>query len=91
LAAVIFGDSLYEAVLYVRGKIHSLGADAQEEPLQAADIAALGELLKQAGFDANPRDFKRIGSDRRGGCITGTRSIRGSIKSRNGISIWTWS
>ena len=59
------GDSLYEAVLYVRGKIHSLGADAQEEPLQAADIAALGDLLKQAGFDANPREFKRIGSARR--------------------------
>ena len=27
------GDSLYEAVIYVRGKIKSLGADAREEPM----------------------------------------------------------
>ena len=27
------GDSLYEAVIYVRGSIKSLGADAQEEPM----------------------------------------------------------
>ena len=27
------GDSLYEAVLYVRGKIRSLGADARIEPM----------------------------------------------------------
>ena len=59
------GDSLYEAVLYVQGKIHSLGADAQEEPLQDADLTAVGELLRQAGLDANPRNFKRIGSARR--------------------------
>jgi glutamate synthase domain-containing protein 3 len=59
------GDSLYEAVLYVRGRIHSLGADAQEEPLQDSDRTAIGELLRQAGIAADPRDFKRIGSARR--------------------------
>lgn len=59
------GDSLYEAVLYIRGKIHSLGADAQEEPMQDSDIAAVGDLLQRAGFDANPREFKRIASARK--------------------------
>lgn len=59
------GDSLYEAVLYVGGKIHSLGADAQEEAVQAADVTAIENLLRQAGVAANPRDFKRIGSARR--------------------------
>src|SRR6187200_2551817 len=37
-AGPALGDSLYEAVIYVRGTLHGLGADAQEEPMQAADI-----------------------------------------------------
>lgn len=59
------GDSLYEAVLYVRGKVHSLGADAQEEPMQEFDLAGIGDLLARAGIDADPREFKRFGSARR--------------------------
>jgi glutamate synthase domain-containing protein 3 len=59
------GDSLYEAVIYVRGKIHSLGADAQEEPMQDCDRAAVRELLDQGGIAHDPREFKRIGSARR--------------------------
>src|SRR6202043_1059997 len=42
------GDSLYEAVIYVRGKIHGLGADAREEPLEAADETKLATLLDRA-------------------------------------------
>ena len=64
-AGPALGDSLYEAVLYVRGKVHSLGADAQEEPLQDSDIAGLRDLLGRAGIDADPREFKRFGSARR--------------------------
>lgn len=64
-AAAGLGDSLYEAVIYVRGRLHGLGADAQEEPLSPSDIAALEHLLRRAGIDAAPRDFKRIGSARR--------------------------
>jgi methylamine---glutamate N-methyltransferase subunit B len=56
------GDSLYEAVLYIRGEIKSLGADAQFEPMSAADYATVAELLEQAGFSDNPQDFKRIAS-----------------------------
>jgi glutamate synthase domain-containing protein 3 len=59
------GDSLYEAILYVRGKVHSLGADAQEEPMQEADVAAVRALLSQANIDADPLEFKRFGSARR--------------------------
>lgn len=58
------GDSLYEAVIYVRGKVASLGADAQIEPLADADVAALQELLKAAGLDHDPRSFKRVASAR---------------------------
>ena len=34
------GDSLYEAVIYVRGRVKSLGADAHEEPMTDDDYAA---------------------------------------------------
>ncbi|MGE5192715.1 MAG: protein glxC [Deltaproteobacteria bacterium] len=58
------GDSLYEAVIYVRGEIHGLGADAREEPMTAADFAAVAELLARAGFPAETTGFKRVASAR---------------------------
>jgi len=58
------GDSLYEAVIYVRGKIKSLGADARQEDMTAADHAALADLLKRAGFPYDPTEFKRVASAR---------------------------
>jgi methylamine---glutamate N-methyltransferase subunit B len=58
------GDSLYEAVIYVRGDIKSLGADAQIEPLGDADITALTELLAAAGLRHQPQEFKRVASAR---------------------------
>ena len=59
------GDSLYEAVIYVRGTIHSLGADAQEEPLRDADFAKLRLLLSQTNLKHDPKEFKRVGSARK--------------------------
>ena len=58
------GDSLYEAVIYVRGKIKSLGADAHEEPMADADYDAVGELLAAACFNHDPREFCRVASMR---------------------------
>jgi len=58
------GDSLYEAVIYIRGRIKSLGADAHEEPMSERDYAAVGELLAAAGFDHDPREFRRVASMR---------------------------
>jgi methylamine---glutamate N-methyltransferase subunit B len=58
------GDSLYEAVIYVRGNISSLGADAQQEPMTETDVATLTRLLAAAGFDHDPRTFKRVASAR---------------------------
>ncbi len=56
------GDSLYEAVIYVRGNIKSLGADAQIEPMLEADYLVVGELLDKSGFSSNPKEFKRVAS-----------------------------
>ncbi|MEA3117897.1 MAG: methylamine---glutamate N-methyltransferase subunit [Paraburkholderia sp.] len=58
------GDSLYEAVLYVRGEVKSLGSDAQYEPMTDADIDAVRGLLAAAGMDHDPASFKRIASAR---------------------------
>jgi methylamine---glutamate N-methyltransferase subunit B len=58
------GDSLYEAVIYVRGEIRSLGADARIEPMTDADLATVRDLLAAAEIDHAPGDFKRIASAR---------------------------
>jgi glutamate synthase domain-containing protein 3 len=63
-AGAHLGDSLYEAVIYVRGKIHSLGADAREEPMTAADYATVVQLLKRAEIELSSNDFKRVASAR---------------------------
>ena len=58
------GDSLYEAVVYLRGACKSLGADAHEEPMSERDYAAVEALLSAAGFDHDPREFRRVASMR---------------------------
>jgi glutamate synthase domain-containing protein 3 len=58
------GDSLYEARIYVRGTVRSLGADCVEKEMRAEHLAELAELLKAAERDENPADFRRYGSAR---------------------------
>jgi methylamine---glutamate N-methyltransferase subunit B len=60
------GDSIYEARLYVRGSVASLGADCVEKELRDEHAAQLAELLARAGVrDAEPSEFRRYGSARR--------------------------
>jgi methylamine---glutamate N-methyltransferase subunit B len=59
------GDSLYEAVIYVAGKIASLGSDAQVQELTEADVALVGDLAARAGFaHVEPGNVTRVGSAR---------------------------
>jgi len=58
------GDSLYEAVIYVRGKVKSLGADAQEQPMKDEDYRAVAALLADAGLEHDARQFRRVASKR---------------------------
>lgn len=60
-----FGDSIYETRLFVRGKAKSLGTDCIEKKMRSEHLALLGTLLKQAGSDARPEEFRRYGSARR--------------------------
>ena len=63
-AGANLGDSIYEATIYVGGKIHSLGADAQEEEISDADLAQLDRLLNAAEIQFNPKEFRRVASAR---------------------------
>ena len=59
------GDSLYEARLFVRGSVKSLGADCIEKEMRPEHIAILSDLLEKAESDAKPEEFKRYGSARK--------------------------
>jgi methylamine---glutamate N-methyltransferase subunit B len=61
-AGEALGDSLYEAVIYVRGNIKSLGADAQIEPMLATDYLTVEELLDKADLHYDPQEFKKVAS-----------------------------
>jgi hypothetical protein len=64
-AGEALGDSLYEARLYVRGSVASLGADCIEKELAPAHVDEVAELLSLAGADdLDPAGFRRYGSAR---------------------------
>jgi glutamate synthase domain-containing protein 3 len=64
-AGANLGDSLYEARLYVQGKVESLGADCVEKKMTPHHVAKLEKLLKRAGINADAKKFKRYGSARK--------------------------
>ncbi|MAY32018.1 MAG: GXGXG domain-containing protein [Rhodovulum sp.] len=59
------GDSLYEARLFVRGSVKSLGADCIEKEMRPEHLTLLADLLAKAGADAKPEEFRRYGSARK--------------------------
>lgn len=60
------GDSIYEAQLFVRGSVASLGADCVEKEMREEHRAALAARLRAAGFDGvDAGSFRRYGSARR--------------------------
>jgi len=64
-AGADLGDSIYEARLFVRGSVASLGADCTRKEMRPEHLDFLARTLAAAGFDANPTDFTRYGSARR--------------------------
>ena len=59
------GDSIYEAKIFVRGKVKSLGADCEEKTTSPEDRKILADLLAKSGHeDVNPDSFKQYGSAR---------------------------
>ncbi|MEO8245053.1 MAG: GXGXG domain-containing protein [bacterium] len=66
-AGEALGDSLYEARLFVRGSVKSLGADCIEKEMRPEHLALLADLLQRGEADgkARPEEFKRYGSARK--------------------------
>ena len=66
-AGEALGDSIYEARLFVRGKVASLGTDCIEKDMREEHRQALRKLLDAAGVgaDVNVSEFKRYGSARK--------------------------
>ena len=58
------GDSIYEARLFLRGSVKSLGADCIEKEMRPEHLKILRNLLEQGECDAKPEEFKRYGSAR---------------------------
>lgn len=66
-AGEALGDSIYEARLFVRGKVASLGTDCIEKPMREEHKRTLRALLDAAGAgsDVHVDQFKRYGSARK--------------------------
>lgn len=63
-AGAALGDSIYEADLYVQGRVESRGADCVEKEMTEADMAKVAGLLSRAAIAADARRFRRYGSAR---------------------------
>ncbi len=66
-AGEALGDSIYEARLFVRGKVESLGADCIEKEMRDEHRDFLRALLRKAGIadGVDVGGFRRYGSARR--------------------------
>ena len=63
-AGEALGDSLYEAKLFIKGSVQSLGTDCVEKEMRSEHLKMLSILLAEAEADAKPEDFRRYGSAR---------------------------
>jgi glutamate synthase domain-containing protein 3 len=66
-AGEALGDSLYEARLFVRGKVKSLGTDCIEKEMRDEHFQIVEDLLRRGEADAKarPEEFRRYGSARK--------------------------
>ena len=59
------GDSIYEAHLFVRGSIKSLGTDCIEKEMRKNHIVLINQLLAENEIDGHGDKFRRYGSARK--------------------------
>jgi glutamate synthase domain-containing protein 3 len=65
-AGAALGDSIYEATIFVRGNVQSLGTDCIEKPMTPVDRERLAGVLHRAGLNGEAKvdDFRMYGSAR---------------------------
>lgn len=59
------GDSIYETVIYIKGKFGKLGADCIEKEMTEKHFLRLEKLLDKANIKDNSKKFRRLGSARK--------------------------
>jgi glutamate synthase domain-containing protein 3 len=64
-AGEALGDSIYEARLFVRGEVNSLGSDCEEKTIGQEERVILSDVLSRAGIDVPIEGFRLFGSARR--------------------------
>ena len=81
------GDSLYEAVLYVRGKVASLGADCIEKPMTEA-----ASRRRSRGCSSGPASISipppSAATARRAGSTTSTSTMPAAIEVSRSEAAW---
>jgi glutamate synthase domain-containing protein 3 len=63
-AGEALGDSIYEARIFVRGKVKDLGSDCVEKEMRAEHLEFLEKLFERAKIKFKPKEFRRYGSAR---------------------------
>jgi glutamate synthase domain-containing protein 3 len=63
-AGEALGDSIYEARIFVRGKVKDLGSDCVEKEMRAEHKEFLEKLFQRAGVKHKVKEFRRYGSAR---------------------------
>jgi glutamate synthase domain-containing protein 3 len=63
-AGEALGDSIYEARIFVRGKVKDLGADCVEKEIRAEHLVFLEKLFERAKVKFKAKEFRRYGSER---------------------------
>ena len=59
------GDSIYEAQIFVRGSVKSLGADCIEKEMLPKHLSLVTDLLNVSKIAGEAKDFRRYGSARK--------------------------
>ncbi|MDB6018018.1 MAG: protein glxC [Pedosphaera sp.] len=63
-AGEALGDSIYEARIFVRGKVKDLGSDCVEKEMRAEHLGLLEKLFERVKIKLKPKEFRRYGSAR---------------------------
>ena len=63
-AGYALGDSIYEADIFLKGKVDELGADCMEKDVTEEHLTFLATLLETAEVTHDPASFRRYGSAR---------------------------
>ena len=59
------GDSIYETIIFLKGKVENLGSDCVEKDMKESHISVLQKLLTESGIAEDPYNFRRYGSSRK--------------------------